>query len=147
MHERKAQRMAKGYTKVKNENENLYEANKKPWTQIKSSKIEQFFGIHRKEGESSQKGFNHWQRQAEESQEKAAYWERKNFSTFEKLTKCLNDKKEWKMRAEAKEIKYQKVLEEKITSQNATQVLKHRLLQQKNRINRVLEDWQNNDEH
>ena len=51
------------------------------------------------------------------------------------------------MRAEAKEIKYQKVLEEKTTSQNATQVLKHRLLQQENRINRVLEDWQNNDEH
>ena len=38
-HERKAQRMAEGYTKVKNENENLYEANKKLWTQIKSSKI------------------------------------------------------------------------------------------------------------
>ena len=29
MHEHKAQRMVKGYTKVKNKNENLYEVNKK----------------------------------------------------------------------------------------------------------------------
>ena len=32
MHEHKAQRMVEGYTKVKNENENLCEANKKLWT-------------------------------------------------------------------------------------------------------------------
>ena len=48
--------MVEGYTKEKNENENLYEANKKVWTQIKSSKIGQFFDTHRKEGQSSQKG-------------------------------------------------------------------------------------------
>ena len=44
------------------------------------------------------------------------------------------------MRAEAKEIKYQEALKEKTTLQNATQVLEHRLLQQGNRINRVLVD-------
>ena len=59
--------MAEGYTKMKNENENLYEENKKLWTQIKNSKIGRFFGTHQKERESSQRGSNHWQRHAEES--------------------------------------------------------------------------------
>ena len=60
VHEHNAQRMVKGYTKIKNENENLYEANKKLLTQIKNSKIGRFFDTHRKEGESSQRGFDHW---------------------------------------------------------------------------------------
>ena len=41
----------------------------------------------------------------------------------------------------------QEVLEEKITLQKATQVLEHQLLQQGNRINKVLDDSRNNDEH
>ena len=51
------------------------------------------------------------------------------------------------MRVKAKEIKYQEVLEEKTALQNAIQVLEHQLLQQSICINRVLEDWQNNDEN
>ena len=97
--------MAEGYTKMKNENENLYEENKKLWTQIKNSKIGRFFDTHQKE---SQRGFDHQQRHVEESQEKAAYWESKNSSTFEKLAKCLNDKRPWKMRVEAKKINIKK---------------------------------------
>ena len=51
------------------------------------------------------------------------------------------------MKVEAKEIKYQEVLEEKTALQNATQVLERQLIQQGNRINKVLEDWQNNDKN
>ena len=54
--------MAKGYTKVKSENENLYMANKKLWVQIKDTKIKRFFGTQRKEGEAYQKESNHLQR-------------------------------------------------------------------------------------
>ena len=61
VHEDKAQRMVEGYTKVKNKNEKLYEANKKLWTQIKKSKTGRFFGTHWKEEESSQKGSDRWQ--------------------------------------------------------------------------------------
>ena len=61
----------------------------------------------------------------EKSQKKASYWESKNSSTSEKLAKCLNNKRQWKIRAKAKEIKYQEVLEERTALQNATQVLEH----------------------
>ena len=38
VHEHKAWKMTKGYTKVKGENENLYVANKKLWVQVKDTK-------------------------------------------------------------------------------------------------------------
>ena len=60
IHEHKARRMAEGYTKVKNENENLYMVKKKLWVQIKDTKIGRFFGTQRKEGETSQKKSNCW---------------------------------------------------------------------------------------
>ena len=44
IHEHKAQRMTEGYTKVKSENENLYDANKKLWVQIRDNKIGRFSG-------------------------------------------------------------------------------------------------------
>ena len=55
VHEHKARKMTEGYTKVKNENENLYIANKKLWEQNKNSRIERFFGTQRREGEASQR--------------------------------------------------------------------------------------------
>ena len=62
--------MTKGYTKVKNENENLYNANKKLWVQIKDNKIGRFFGTQCREGEASKRESNRWQRKEEEAQEK-----------------------------------------------------------------------------
>ena len=52
IHEHKAQKMTKGYTKVKSENENLYIANKKIWVQIKDTKIGRFFVTQCREGEA-----------------------------------------------------------------------------------------------
>ena len=43
VHEHKARRMTKGYTKVKGENENLYIANKKLWEQNRNTRIGRFF--------------------------------------------------------------------------------------------------------
>ena len=37
VHEHKARKMTKGYTKVKGENENLYITNKKLWVQVKDT--------------------------------------------------------------------------------------------------------------
>ena len=65
----------------------------------------------------------------------------------EELSKCRKSRGQWKRKAEAKEIQYQEVLEEKIALQKDTQVLEHQLLRQGSRINQVLEDWKNNDEH
>ena len=53
VHEHKARKMTKGYTKIKDENENLYIANKKLWVQVKDTKIGCFFGTQRREGEDS----------------------------------------------------------------------------------------------
>ena len=89
----KIQRMEENYTKMKGENQNLYEANKKLWTQIKDSKVGQFFGTNRREGESSQGQSNRWQQQAEEAQKKAKYWEGMHSSTSGKLEKCLERKR------------------------------------------------------
>ena len=57
--EHKAQRMEDVYTKAKDENENLYIANKKLWEQNRNIRIGCFFGTQRKEGESSQRESNH----------------------------------------------------------------------------------------
>ena len=62
--------MTEGFTKVKDENENLYIANKKLWEQNKNSRIERFFGTQRREGEASQRESNHWKAQATEAQTK-----------------------------------------------------------------------------
>ena len=43
VHEHKAKKITKGFTKVKDKNENLYIANKKLWEQNKNSRIERFF--------------------------------------------------------------------------------------------------------
>ena len=59
VHKHKAQKMTEGFTKVKDENENLYIANKKLWEQNKNSRIGRFFGTQRKEGEASQRESNH----------------------------------------------------------------------------------------
>ena len=67
VHEHKAWKMTEGYTKVKDENENLYIANKKLWVQVKITKIGHFFGTQRREEEASQKESNHWQTQATEA--------------------------------------------------------------------------------
>ena len=106
--------MTEGYTKVKSENENLYIANKKMWVQIKDTRIGRFFGTQRREREASQRKSNHSQRQEKEAQEKAVYWENEHSTTFEELTKCRKGWGQWKRKTEAKEIQYQKVLEEKI---------------------------------
>ena len=53
----------------------------------------------------------------------------------------------WKRKAEAKEIQYQEVLEEKMALQKAIQVLEHQLLRQESRINQVIQDWRDNDDH
>ena len=50
VHEHKAQKMTEGYTKVKEENENLYIANKKLWVQVKDTKMGHFFGTQCREG-------------------------------------------------------------------------------------------------
>ena len=55
VHERKTQRMTDVYTKAKNENENLYIANKRLCGQVKDTKIGHFFGTQRREGEASQR--------------------------------------------------------------------------------------------
>ena len=65
----------------------------------------------------------------------------------EELVKCRKSRGQWKRKAEAKEIHYQEVLEEKTALQKTTQVLEHQLLRQGSRINQVLEDWRNNDEN
>ena len=53
----------------------------------------------------------------------------------------------WKRKAEAKEIQYQEVLEEKTALQKDIQVLEHQLLCQGGRINQVMQSWRDNDEH
>ena len=65
--------MTKGFTKVKDENENLYIANKKLWEQNKNSRIGRFFRTQRREGEASQRESNHWKAQATKAQTKANY--------------------------------------------------------------------------
>ena len=59
---------------------------------------------------------------------------------FEELSKCRKSRGQWKRKAEAKEIQYQEVMEEKTALQKAIQVLEHQLLQQGGRINQVLTD-------
>ena len=66
VHEHKARRMTEGYTKVKDENENLYIANKKLWEQNRNTRIGRFFRTQRREGESSLRESNHWKKQASE---------------------------------------------------------------------------------
>ena len=61
IHEHKAQRMTKGYTKMKSKNENLYTVNKKLWVHIKDNKIGRFSGTRCRKGEASQKESNCWQ--------------------------------------------------------------------------------------
>ena len=73
VHERKAQRMADVYTKVKSEKDNLYIANKKLWRQVKDTKIRRFFGTQQRKGEASQRESNYWQTQAIEAQTKVDY--------------------------------------------------------------------------
>ena len=73
VHEHKTRKMTKGYTKVKDENENLYITNKKLWVQVKDIKIGCFSSTQHREGEASQKKSNHWQTQATEAQTKAGY--------------------------------------------------------------------------
>ena len=50
VHEHKARNVTEGYTKVNDENENLYIANKKLWVQVKGTKIGHFFGTQHREG-------------------------------------------------------------------------------------------------
>ena len=57
--EHKAQRMKDVYTKAKDENENLYIANKKLWEQNRNIRIGFFSRTQRREGESSQRESNH----------------------------------------------------------------------------------------
>ena len=85
VHESKAQRMSDVYTKTKNENENLYIANKKLWGQVKDTKIGFFLGTERREGEASQRESNHWQTQATETQTNVGYCENEHFVVFDKL--------------------------------------------------------------
>ena len=61
VHEHKARKMIEGNTKVKDENKNLYIANKKLWVEVKDTKIGHFFGTQCKEGKASQRESNHWQ--------------------------------------------------------------------------------------
>ena len=80
--------MPEGFTKVKDENENLYIANKKLWEQNKNSRIGRFFGTQRRECEASQRESNHWKPQAIKAQTKVDYWENEYFVIFEELSKC-----------------------------------------------------------
>ena len=80
--------MTKGFTKVKDENENLYIANKKLWEQNKNSRIGPFFGTQRRECEASQRESNHWKAQAIKAQTKVDYWENEYFVISEELSKC-----------------------------------------------------------
>ena len=73
VYERKAKKMTNVCAKKKNENENLYMANKKLCGQVKDTKIGRFFGTQRKKGEASQRESNHWQTQAIEAQTKIGY--------------------------------------------------------------------------
>ena len=59
VHKRKAQRMTDVYTKAKNENENLYIANKKLCGQVKDTRIRCFFGTQQREREASLRKSNH----------------------------------------------------------------------------------------
>ena len=105
--------MTNVYTKAKSENENLYIANKKLWEQVKDTKIERFFGTQRREGETSQRESNHWQTQATKAQTKACYWENEHSVVFEELSKCRKSRGLWKRKAESREVRCQKMLEEK----------------------------------
>ena len=60
VHEHKARKMIDDFTKVKDENKNLYIANKKLWEQNKNSKIRRFSRIQRRKGEAFQRESNHW---------------------------------------------------------------------------------------
>ena len=139
--------MEENYSKMKGENQNLYEANKKLWTQIKDSKIGRFFGTNRREGESSQGQSNRWQQQAEEAQKKAEYCEGMHSSTFGKLEKCLESKRRWKAKAMNRKEKHQEILEKKVSVQKMVQVLEHQLQQQGGRINMILSEWRAEDEN
>ena len=78
---------------------------------------------------------------------KVCYWENEHFIVSEELSKCRKSRAQWKRKAEAKEIQYQQVLEEKTTFQKAIQVLEPQLLRQRGHINQVIQDWRDNDEH
>ena len=119
VHEHKARRMTEDYTRVKDENESLYIANKKLWEQNRNTKIGRCFGTQRREGESSQRESNHWKTQVSEAQTKACHWEKEHSVVFEDLSKCRKSRAQWKGKAKAKEIQYQEVLEEKTALQKA----------------------------
>ena len=121
--------MEENYTKMKGENQNLYEANKKLWTQIKDSKIGRFFDTNQRESESSQRESNRWQQWAEEAQKKAEYWEGMHSLTFGKLEKYLKSKRRWKAEAMSRKKKHQEILEKKVSVQKMMQVLEHQLQQ------------------
>ena len=89
------------YTKAKNENENLYVANKKLWGQVKDTKIGRFFGTQQREGETFQRESNDWKTQATEAQTKVDYWENEHYVVFEELSKCHKSRGQWKRKAKA----------------------------------------------
>ena len=128
VHKRKAKRMTDVCAKTKNENENLYIANKKLCGQVKDTRIRRFFGTQQREGEASQKEFNHWQTQATKAQTKVSYWKNEHSVIFEELVRCRKSRKHWKRKAEAKKVQYQEVLKEKIALQKVIQVLEYQLL-------------------
>ena len=82
-----------------------------------------------------------------EAQTKACHWENEHSVISEELTKCRKSRAQWKRKAKAKDIQYQKVLEEKIALQKDIQVLEHQLLRQGGRISQVMQNWRDNDEH
>ena len=124
--------------KAKDETENLYIANKKLWGQNRNTRIRCFFGIQRREGESSQRESNHWKAQASKAQTKACHWESEHSVISEELSKCRKRRASWKRKAKSREVHCQEVQEEKAALQKAIQVLEHQLLRQGGRINQVI---------
>ena len=88
VHKHKARKITKGFSKVKDENENLYIANKKLWEQKKNSRIGRFFGTQQREREAFQRESNHWKAQATKAQTKANYWEKEHSIVSKELSKC-----------------------------------------------------------
>ena len=83
---------------------------------------------HNEEKVKPPKESNHWKAQATKTQTKTNYWENEHSVVFEELSKFRKSQGKWKRKVEAKEIQYQKVLEEETTLQQANQVLEHQLL-------------------
>ena len=85
-------KVTKEYAIVKRDVKDFHEENKKIRAKIRIVRFGRVSNTYKKDKDSLQNEIDHWKCQVKEAKKKAAYWENMHSSTFEKLTRCLEDR-------------------------------------------------------